>query len=161
MLSTVVIVQTGEDVEAAFTTFVQTAEPRLRRAFTVNRGRDDGREALAEALGWAWEHWSELEGMENPVGYLYRVGCSRTRARKRPPLQPVPLADGPRFEPGLDPALRSLPDKQRTVVILIHGCGWTHHEVAEALGVSRSSVATHLRRAMKHLRNELGVDDDA
>lgn len=99
--------------------------------------------------------------MANPAGYLYRVGSSRTRPRRArfaPP--PVPAyASG--FEPGLVPALARLSPRQRTAVVLIHGCGWTHQEVADALDVSRSSVGTHVERAMSTLRKELGVESDA
>lgn len=148
------------DVETAFADFVAIVEPRLRRAFSVLRGREAGGDALAESLAWAWEHWTDVQAMKNPAGYLYRVGSSRTRGRRsRLPERPAPR-DAPGFEPGLEPALRTLSTRQRAAAVLVHGCGWTHQEVADALGISRSSVATHLERAMRHLRHELGVEND-
>lgn len=145
---------------AAFEAFVRDAEPRLRRALGLLRGRDAGQDATSEALTWAWEHWPEVEVMANPVGYLYRVGVSRTRGRKAvfPPLPDQPGASA--FEPGLGPALARLTDRQRTAVVLIYGCGWTHAEVADALGLSRSAVANHAIRALTNLRSDLGADDD-
>ena len=161
MLSTVVDVGTVEGAQAAFRAFVDEVEPRLRRAFTLLRGADGGGDATAEALAWAWEHWAEVQEMANPAGYLYRVGSSRTRPR-RPRFSPPPVPpDALGFEPGLVPALARLSVRQRTAVVLIHGCGWTHQEVADALDVSRSSVGTHVERAMSSLRKELGVDTDA
>ena len=152
-------VREAEDDRLAFSAFVAGAEPRLRRALTLLRGVDAGRDAAAEAMAWAWEHWSEVEAMANPVGYLYRVGQSRSRFRT-PRFAPPPTPpDAPGFEPGLVPALGRLTDRQRTAVVLVHGCGWTHQEVADALGVSRSSVATHIERGLAQLRAELGVDD--
>lgn len=149
-----------EDARGAFTSFVAEVEPRLRRAFTLLRGPDDGWDATAEALAWAWENWSTLQEMANPVGYLYRVGSSRTR-RRRPRWSPGHAeVEGPGFEPGLGPALSRLSERQRTTVVLVHGCGWTHQEVAEALELSRSSVGTHVARAMAQLRKELGADGD-
>ena len=148
------------DERSAFTAFVAETEPRLRRAFTALRGPDDGREATAEALAWAWEHWSEVQEMANPAGYLYRVGASRTRGRPARLAEPIAPADPLGFEPGLLPALAGLSDRQRTAVVLVHGCGWTHQEVADALEVSRSSIATHVQRAMAQLRRELGVEAD-
>ncbi len=151
---------TVTDDEAAFAAFVGDAEPRLRRAFTLLRGADVGGDATAEALAWAWEHWDQLQAMTNPVGYLYRVGSSRTRFREeRFPHAPAP-PDAPGFEPGLVPALARLTVRQRTAVVLVHGCGWTHQEVADALELSRSSVGTHVERAMAQLRTELGVATD-
>ncbi|HMJ79386.1 MAG TPA: sigma factor-like helix-turn-helix DNA-binding protein [Iamia sp.] len=144
-----------------FTTFVGEVEPRLRRALVALRGPDLGRDATAEALAWAWANWDAVTEMKNPVGYLYRVGSSRSRLR---PVRGVPAPDpaaagGFGFEPGLDPALARLTDRQRAAVVLVHGCGWTHQEVADALRVSRSSVGTHVERALARLREELGVDD--
>lgn len=144
---------------SAFEAFVVEVEPRLRRAFTLLRGVEAGRDATAEALAWAWENWERLQRMGNPAGYLYRVGSSRTRVRR----SRLPLAtptEQHRFEPGLVPALERLPGRQRTVVVLVHGCGWTHQEVADALGISRPSVGTHVSRAMTRLRREMGVTAD-
>jgi RNA polymerase sigma-70 factor (ECF subfamily) len=153
-------VSTAADRRAAFTTFAAEVEPRLRRAFTLLRGIDDGREATAEALGWAWEHWDQVVTMDNPAGYLYRVGQSRTRPKPERFAPPPTPSDAPGFEPGLVPALSRLSDRQRTAVVLVHGCGWTHQEVADALELSRSSVATHVERALAQLRTELGVQRD-
>ena len=72
----------GEGTVSDFSAFFALAEPRLRRAFVSAYGGERGREATAEALAWAWEHWSEVEAMDNPIGYLYRVGRSRTRGRR-------------------------------------------------------------------------------
>lgn len=143
---------------AAFQGFVGDVEPRLRRAFTLLRGHEDGLDATAEALGWAWQNWAAVQAMENPAGYLYRVGSSRTRPLRRAFAPPPAPAETHGFEPGLQPALDGLSPRQRTAVVLVHGCGWTHHEVAEAMGVTRSSVGTHVNRALTQLRRELGVD---
>ncbi|WP_421118037.1 RNA polymerase sigma factor [Aquihabitans daechungensis] len=146
--------------EAAFTDFVTEAEPRLRRAFTLLRGADVGGDATGEALALAWEHWPEVQAMGNPIGYLYRVGGSKTRYREERFPHAPPPSDAPGFEPGLVPALARLSARQRTAVVLVHGCGWTHQEVADALDLSRSSVGTHVERAMAQLRTELGVKTD-
>lgn len=60
----------------AFTEFFRDVEPRLRRALVAAYGTERGREAAAEALARAWEHWADVVEMSNPVGYLYRVGQS-------------------------------------------------------------------------------------
>ena len=72
-----------------FGEFVADAEPRLARAFGAAYGIERGQEALAEALAYAWEHFEELAMMDNAVGYLFRVGQSRTRPRKRPVVYPA------------------------------------------------------------------------
>lgn len=92
--------------------------------------------------------------MDNPIGYLFRVGQSRTRPRQTA-LLPVTAQ---RLEPYVEPALASLSETQRTAVVLVHGCGWTYTEVADALDITKSSVGTHLKRAMDGLRRRLNVE---
>jgi DNA-directed RNA polymerase specialized sigma24 family protein len=144
-----------------FEAFVRSAEPQLRHAFVGSRGVDGATEATAEALAYAWEHWDEVRSRDNPVGWLYRVAQSRTRRRKVPVL-PAPEELGlPDVEPMLIPALRDLPEQQRTAVWLVHGCHWRQTEVAEAMGITPSAVSTHVARALAALRARLEVDTRA
>lgn len=149
------------DGGGGFDEFVAGLEPRLRRAFVGSRGVDGAADAVAEALGWAWEHWDEVQVMANPAGYLYRVGQSRTRTRKTPSLPPVEDLRLPEVEPMLVPALLELSEQQRTAVWLVHGCHWRQTEAAEAMGITTSAVSTHVARALAHLRDRLEVEASA
>ena len=140
--------------EDEFAEFVATAEPRLRRALFPVGGVATA-DAVADALAYAWEHWDRVQAMDNPIGYLYRVGRSRLRPRKTPVLPPVDTARIPDVEPGLAPALARLPERQRVAVVLVHGFGWTHQEVADLWDVSVSTVRNHLARGMDRLRGAL------
>jgi DNA-directed RNA polymerase specialized sigma24 family protein len=143
-----------------FEEFVRDATPRLLRAFVSSRGEEAG-DAVAEALAYAWEHWDEVNAMSNPMGYLFRVGQSRTRRRRRPRL-PAPEQVGvPDVEPALIPALLRLPVTQRTAVWLVHACQWRYAEVAEAMGTTTSTVGNHVRRGLERLRTALEVGIDA
>ncbi len=62
----------------------------------------------------------------------------------------------PDVEPGLPNALASLSKNQRVAVTLIIGFGWKLQEVAELLGVSKSTVQSHIDRGMKKLRARIG-----
>jgi hypothetical protein len=42
--------------------------------------------------------------------------------------------------------------------LLLHGYGWHMTEVAETLGVAKSTVQTHAERGMRKLRHKLGVE---
>jgi len=140
-----------------FEVFVADVEPGLRRALSGHLPVDLVPDALSEAFVYAWVHWVQVRKMENPGGYLFRVAQSRSRSRRQGLLAgPVPSAM-PAVEPALVTAMRSLPGQQRSVVWLVHGCGWSHREVAAALDVSASAVATHLSRALVRLREHLGV----
>ncbi len=152
---------TAADATDRFSRFVAEVEPRLRRALVALCGPEDGRDATAEALGYAWANWERVGAMANPAGYLYRVGASRARRRRLPRLPPVEAARLPEIDPGLPAALARLSARQRVVVVLVHAEGWTRQEVAELLGVSVSSVGNHLERALARLRAMLEETDDA
>ena len=148
--------------DPGFGDFVAELRPRLVRALVSCRGVDGAADAAAEALAYAYEHWERVREMENPGGYLYRVGQSRTRPRRRPLTLPSPSeVELPDIEPGLVPALLDLPETQRTAVWLVHACGWRYAEVAEALDTSESMVGNHVSRALDTLRRRLEVCSDA
>ncbi len=148
--------------EGSFEQFVTDVEPDLRRALVATYGADRGREAVAEALAYGWEHWSRVQQMDNPVGYLYRVGQTRTRRRRTPIVFPEPPRDAqPWVEPGLPSALALLTESQRLAVVLVDACEWTLREVAELSGVAVTTVQNHLERGRAKLQAALGVDDDA
>lgn len=144
-----------------FEDLVGEVEPRLRRAFVASHGVDGAADAVAEALAWAWEHRDEVRAMANPAGYLYRVGQSRSRIRRRPVLPPPEALGLPEIEPQLIPALLDLSPPQRTAVWLVHACQWRYAEVAEAMGISASAVGTHVQRGLDHLRDRFEVRDRA
>jgi DNA-directed RNA polymerase specialized sigma24 family protein len=145
----------------AFETFVSEVEPRLRRALVAAYGMETGREATADALSWAWEHWNRLEDVANPVAYLYRVGQSRIRSKRQPIVFERLSHNEPWVEPSLGPALVHLSEGQRTAVVLVYGFGWTFREVAELTGVTVSTVQTHLERGLRNLRAAMEVHDNA
>ena len=143
-----------------FQRFVIEAEERLSIALTAAYGPDLGSDATAEALAYLWEHRERVMVMENPIGYLYRVGQTRARRFFRSRRTTVPDQSAhtdPVVEPGLIPALRRLSPRQRQAVVLVHGYGYTQREVADLLGISRSSVQRHLDRALGSLKIRLGV----
>jgi DNA-directed RNA polymerase specialized sigma24 family protein len=140
-----------------FESFVHLVEPSLRRALVAAYGFDRGRDATAEALGWAWEHWSRAKDLDNKVAYLFRVGQSKSRDRRTPVTFARSESSDHWFDPGLAPALSSLTEHQRIAVVLVNGFDWKLREVAELLGVGVSTIQSHLERGMRSLRNALEV----
>jgi DNA-directed RNA polymerase specialized sigma24 family protein len=139
-----------------FEEFVREVRPRLFRALAGCRGRNGAPDATAEALAYAWETWQTVREMGYPAGYLYRVGLSRKRARKRLVLPPPDRLGLSEVEPGLIPALLELTETQRTALWLVHACQWPCAEVADAMGTSVSMVGNHLRPGMERLRARFG-----
>jgi DNA-directed RNA polymerase specialized sigma24 family protein len=151
------VLQAATDFEA----FVLVTEPPLRRALVAAYGYEDGREAAADALAYAWEHWTRVREMPNAAGYLYRVARTSAargrRWRRPPPVFALPAESEYGFEPGLPAALASLPERQRVAVVLVHGFGYTLREVAGLTGVKITTVQNHLERGLRRLRAQLGV----
>ena len=146
-----------------FDRFVRDAEHRLSFAFAAAYGPEVGAEATAEALAYAWEHWDRLREMANPTGYLFRVGQSKSRKYRRRRLSIAPVPEDPSepwVEPGLLDGLRRLSRNQRIAVVLVEGFEWTQTEVADLLGISRSSVQKHYERGLARLRAVLEVRSD-
>lgn len=109
-------------------------------------GFETGRDAAAEALAYAWEHWDRLRGVTNLPGYLYRVAQTRSRWRKPRVLFETESFCEPLFEPALPAALASLSRRQRQAVVLVHGYGCTLREVSELIGVKQTTVQNHVQR---------------
>lgn len=143
----------------SFTQFVVANESKLRQALMAACGSAVGREVAQEALSYGWEHWERLSRMENPIGYLYKVG--RNLNRRRRPSQvvfvEVPYDTTPVIEPALPKALAALSTRQREAVVLVHCFQWTLSEVAGVMGISKSAAQNHLERGMKSLRRQIGV----
>jgi RNA polymerase sigma-70 factor (ECF subfamily) len=154
--------RSDECVAGSFSEFVQRTGPRLKQSLIASLGGEAGRDATAEALTWAWEHWDKVQTIGNPGGYLYRLGRNRALSSWRRANHPLPLIDmrgeDPLVEPALETALADLSEQQRTAVLLIHGFGWTYREVADHLGVRIGTVQSHVNRGMARLRAELKVD---
>lgn len=155
-------VEMGVTVDAGlapdFDGFVRSSESALRRAVACHVPVARVDDAVAEALAYAYEHWDRLREMEFPVAYLVRVSRSRTRERRQGFLPQAPsTVDDTVVEPALTSGMHALPDRQRTALWLVHGCGWSYAEAASALGISKSAVGSHVERGLRTLRRQLGV----
>jgi RNA polymerase sigma-70 factor (ECF subfamily) len=161
-------VVTSLDEQGAFGEFVAEAEPRLRHALVAAYGAELGREATADALAWAWQHWSRVQAMANPQGYLWRVGQTAVRRATRRRAHEV--MGGARLErrdervheivvePALAGAMADLSPQQRAAVMLVHGYGYSLSEAAETLRCSVSTIRNHVKRALARLHAALEAD---
>lgn len=136
---------------------------------------DDAREVLHDAMLKAFTSLNEFRGDCPFWAWLRKIvvnaALMRLRARQPRGLEgleeldaagPLPadvpdpgrLADGARVER----ALAALPAATRTVVWLCCVEGWTHAEIAGALGRSVSFSKSQLARGLARLRRVLGVE---
>lgn len=139
-------------------------ERRLKTAFLARFGIDVADDLTAETMAWAWEHREQLAEVKNPVGYLFRVGQSKSRRllrwRREKVRFPVeaPAAGGtPWVEPALPAALQELSEDARVAVVLTQCFEWTYPEVADLLDVPLHTVRNRVHRGLNDLRTALGA----
>ncbi|GIJ49734.1 hypothetical protein Val02_66200 [Virgisporangium aliadipatigenens] len=159
---------------ADFETFYKKAAPALLRhaASITNSSREKAQEYMQEAMLVVWKHWSELEHRSDGERYRFaqtvmiRVAyrASERAARYKRLLPKLwNRSDEPAVEDGVvanltaDEALaviNSLPGQQRIVMVLMYD-GCTAADVGKILGISPSTVRSHLSQARRELRKAL------
>jgi RNA polymerase sigma-70 factor (ECF subfamily) len=149
----------------AFNAFVGSTGETVRRALVASYGVEVGTEAAADALAVAWERWPEVSTMDNPGGFLFRVGQSRARPhirwyRRR---STFPVLDSAVARPEADVvdllrALAGLRPEQRSAVLLVKSYGFSYREAADVLGLSEAAITNHVHRGLERLRTMMGDD---
>jgi len=135
-----------------------------RVAFRILGDRSEAEDVAQEALARAFLRWSSLH--EQPEGWVCRVATNlsidryrRRRRRLRTPAGPIGVLDdrlGERTD--LVDALRSLPRRQREVVVLRYLADLSEVDVAATVGCSVGTVKTHASRGLAALRRQLGTN---
>jgi RNA polymerase sigma-70 factor (sigma-E family) len=146
-----------------FNDFVVSRSTRLLRvAFLLTSDWAAAEDLLQSSLVKAWSAWSRIEG--DPEPYVRRIlvnthaGWWRRRWRGELPSAELPEtgerghADRIDEREGLWQALRRLPTRQRTVLVLRYFEGLSEAEVAEAMGCSLGTVKSQASRALAKLR---------
>jgi RNA polymerase sigma-70 factor (ECF subfamily) len=138
--------------------------PVLAACATMCGDLEQARDATDEAFVRALERWSNVAGMLSPGGWVQTVAlnCLRRSLRRRtfhPRLRRP--AEEPTEEmvlPDLDlwDAVRRLPARQQTAVVLRYVHDLPEAAVAESMGLSRRSASSALSAARARLRAELG-----
>ena len=149
----------------------------LVRFFTVRLKSAAAAEDLVQDMYVRLSGADPAADVQNPVGYLYRLGSNlmldRLRGEHRASARDHAWRDSHRTVVGVDEvaeepaaddavaarqrlaqviaALTELPPKTQQVFRLHKLDGLSHADVAQALGISRSSVEKHVMAALKHL----------
>jgi RNA polymerase sigma-70 factor (ECF subfamily) len=159
--------ESGPDL-AGFEVWYEREHPRLVGALMWLGGDPlDVRDAVDEACARALERWERVGAMESPSGWTYRVALNvwKRRERRRSLEHRVLRRHRPLEAEVAGPAgeawdvLRHLPPRERTAVALRYVGDLTEQQIADAMGVRRSTVSVLLGRAHRRLA-ELLVDTD-
>jgi len=157
-----------------FAEFVADAAPGLRRLGYARTGSWATSEDLVQdALADAHRRWTQIGEYDDPTAWARRAVLNRSVSQlRRRGREEVALARLARrsdavgvgepvlADEALWAAIRSLPERQRDVVLLMWFEDLSVAEVAATLGCGAETVRTHWRRARRRLAVELGVDDE-
>jgi DNA-directed RNA polymerase specialized sigma24 family protein len=137
--------------------YLATARPLLERAFVARFGVRDGMEAASDAIEYALANWERVSAMDNPTGYLFKVGHGKAsrairRSRRMTALAAEPVTLDRPLDLDLQRALLSLPWEQRVAVVLVHAHGHSYASAAELLDIPITTITNHVQRGMTQLR---------
>jgi len=128
---------------------------RLAHALVDTRQRAE--EVVQDAFAAVYERFDRLETPEAYLRVCVLNNCRRVlRRRMLRRAQPVPVgADGELVFNHVVDAIRRLPHKQRSMIVLRYDLQLTDAEIAETLGVPIGTVKSTLHRALIALRQEI------
>ena len=152
--------------QLAFHDFYAGSRDRVGRALAVTLGDTDlAADCVDEAMARAYQRWSNVSRMDNPSGWVYRVGLNlaRSRIRRLTRRRRLPASDGAAaevpepdmIEPAILRALGALPVDHRSVVVCRLLLGWSEAETARALDIRPGTAKSRLHRATSTLAEQL------
>ena len=159
-----------EQDRSEFTEFYAAAnDDCLRVVLTVVGDRDLAEDLVAEAFTRAWRAWRTVRQHPAARAWIVRTALNTHVSWWRRRRREITLAsnddraaaspDLP-LDSSLVAALRRLPVRQREVIALRLLLDLDTSTTAEMLGMSGSTVTTHLHRAIGALRREIPARDD-
>lgn len=140
--------------------------PMVRLAALMLDSRGEGEEIVQDAILAVYDRRDQFPDARSAGGYLRTAVVNRCRSvhrhravvqRHRPhelptPEQPDAVAIRNDVGDQVMAALRTLPQRQREVLVLRYYSEASEAEIAEALGISRGAVKSHAHRGMQALR---------
>jgi RNA polymerase sigma factor (sigma-70 family) len=150
---------------AHFDTFFAEEHERLFKAlYFVTGNRHDAEELMQDAFLRLWERWDELDRINDPTGYLFRIALNGFRMRRRRAATAIrklaPVAEeGDAFvEAEMRADVRRLllqvTPRQRAALLLVDLLGYPSEQAASILGVRPSTVRALATQGRRVLRTE-------
>lgn len=164
--------------QAAFGDLVERHSSMVRRLTrTILRHEEDADDAAQDAFLSAWNALHRFDP-RLPLGpWLGRIALNaardlrrRRRVRTTEALPPTIATGGPGpdtdteralLRARLREALKDLPERQRTAVVLFEVEGYSHAEIGQMLGIPEGTARSDVFHARRRLRMALGRPEGA
>ena len=146
----------ADQMAPSFEEFFEAERVRLHRVlFAVSGSRSEAEDIGQEAFLRLWERWDRVRVMDDAAGYLHRTAMNVFRDRRRRLIlaakRAIHLAPPPDEYAAVEArslaasVLGSLSPRQRAVIVLTEGLGYSSDEAGAMLGIKGSTV-----RALHH-----------
>lgn len=158
---------------STFEEYAGNAWPSLYRyAYLLVGNHADAEDIAQQTLVKAYRSWSRIETSDSPAAYLRQIVTNTYLSQRRPKARQLELltdtppetrqlpVGGPEERLALWPHVKSLPPRQRAVIVLRYYEDLSEQEIADVLGCSRGNVKSTAHHALKSLRTAL-ADDSA
>jgi RNA polymerase sigma-70 factor, ECF subfamily len=170
---------------AAFNVLVRRYERTVyNTAYRLCGAHDDAADIAQEASVRAWNNLKSFRGEAQFSTWIHRIVTNvflddRKKKRSRPTRSldealeleensvqrqfedhapgPEAIAEGDERRRILEKAISTLPEAQRTMVVLYHAQGMAYEEIAAILELPMGTVKSRLNRARLALRERLGA----
>jgi RNA polymerase sigma-70 factor (sigma-E family) len=154
-----------------FTDFVSAEQAALLRLAALLSGdRGHAEDLVQTALMKCYRHWGRITRSGTPSAYVRRVivtthsSWRRRLSNSEQVMESLPEQADPHAPPApgdeeLERALRALPPRMRTAVVLRYYEDLTEAQAGELMGCSASTVNTQTARGLARLR--MTVEDPA
>ena len=145
-------------------------DPIFKFAYRLLHSAELAEEVIQETMLYVWQLGQKLHGIDNFEAYVKTIARRRAIDLLRINEQALVLerdllASTDITEPtneealllesarvALEKGIEKLPDQQRQVYIMCYHNGLKYQEVADRLGISHGTVQTHMKLALKYLR---------
>lgn len=160
---------TASSFEEAYVALFRCA---MRVAYRISGDATLAEDLAAEALARAYAHWPRVSALPHRDAWVMRtagnLAIDAVRRRRPAAAALAMLGATPTEETSIDDivvthlalvaALRQLPRRQRDTIVLTYFGQLSDDEVSRSLGITASSVRTHLQRGLRALRSRLEGD---
>lgn len=157
------------DMKAQYQLYKMYSRAMYNIAIRLLNNKMDAEDILQESFVKAFERLGDLQDRDLFAGWLKRIvinNCISLQRKRKIIFEEMDerhygeVEEPEEWVPEVDPAvvhhaIRELPDKGRAVLVLRALEGYSHKEIAEALGISVSTSKTQYSRCLSLLQKKL------